>query len=248
MTWFYQLLLLIYVLSVYQSVQANELMNQSKFLPARIGDGPNALTQNLQCPDRVNDEDSILVICQATIKSTGKAEKTYCVTKEHKKHREYRKNIESAFSKSKFLPASVNDENMDVFISFRILFEKNESDCSFIFIPNLGFNEDELGLNYIAPQEILIKNSTWSDRVKLFGIFKDEISKFRTGLLFSISTLVSTSGNASDAKIESNPIRSKLEAKRSLRGIVTSKFIPGFYKGVPYEMRYYDVLYAVPGN
>jgi len=64
--------------------------------------------------------------------------------------------------------------------------------------------------------------------------------------MFSISSLVSSEGLASDARLEKNFFGADSDIEKSLKSIQDSRFIPGFVENKPTSMRYFDVLFVNP--
>lgn len=214
------------------------------FMPARFGDGPESLSQNVSC-DNLGDEDAAVVFCQTWVEVDGRVnrDRTYCFNDSSKEQRKIAEKLAQSVQQSKFLPALVNGEAVPVFMSFRIALAKQEDQCKVITIPNLGYQAENFGRLYVAPQEI-VTNGAWFSRV---GIDRDiarrvQVARYR-GMVFRMSVRVSADGAAADPVLERNKVLSRRRARSATRSLQESKFIPGFVDGMPAEMRYYEFLY-----
>ncbi len=219
-----------------------EVTHESLFHPARVGRAADSLISHLQCPSRTGNENNIVVFCQAGLTETGNASWSLCFTPEHEQF-PYRNEIKRAIAKATFVPASVNGETVEVSFSFRVSFSWDGDVCTFAVIPNWGFNDAGMGINYIAPQEILHGGQGWPRKAPRSGD-KQVVALIRSGIMFSMSVLVSPDGTASASRLEHNAFASRKEIQNALRAIEGSRFIPGFYGGKPAPMRFHEILFV----
>jgi hypothetical protein len=233
------------------------------YLPARFGTGSESLLAKLECPSKSRPSKRTVVFCQAYLRADGAMAKdlsargqSFCFSRGFRgfpgfqgngettlyEDEDYVEATDRALRNATFLPASVNDKAVPVRFSFHVVFDETEG-CVVTAYPNLGFQTAELGLGHVAPQEILTDGG-WSKRSDApFRYIGTDL----VGVIYSMSVQVATDGRASDGKLDSNfagiNARATDAAVKALEG---SKFIPGFYKGFPYPMRYPEMVFCPP--
>jgi hypothetical protein len=126
-------------------------------------------------------------------------------------------------------------------MNIRIIFSYAGGGCKVFAIPNLGFDEDKFGVSFVAPQAIN-DGLDWFSKSRYLGHGQSVGAIGRRGVMFILSVDVSKTGEAGVARIEKNFFATRKETKAALRAIKKSRFIPGFYKGEPHPMRYYESM------
>ncbi len=193
--------------------------------------------EDLECP--ASAQSSSVLFCQASVMRSGRVwpEGTHCfgnLGSDDKRATQLRWRV----LRSKFKPARVDERAVRVRVSFRVLFEANENTCNVKVIHNFGNEQDEFGMNYVAPQEIR-EHGTWFQRIwpppRPFYVKK-------SGVIFAMSALVDEVGNASDVQVELENSSFEALEEKSIRALEGSHFIPGFVNGQAHEMRYFDYL------
>jgi hypothetical protein len=244
----------------FSAVASAESAQVVHFQPAMFGTGTDAIGSHLQCPSERGAETPVVVFCQTRVKASGKPRRSYCFAYDSDLLA-YQSLTNRALDRSTFVPASVDGKSVEVLSSFRVAFSWKGDTCTFAAIPNWGFDDAAFGSKYSAPQEIVTKPGTWRERTNLSyrpatvrrscvrGASQPRLyfmGNLRTGLVFSVSVLVSAEGEPSDARVERDFCADKLEIAKSLLTIQQSKFIPAFVDGKPMSMRYFDVLFLNP--
>jgi hypothetical protein len=194
----------------------------------------------LQCPARTGNENNIMVYCQVGLTEAGKARWSFCFTPEYEQF-PYRNELERATAEARFVPASVDGENVEVSFPFRVSLSWDGDRCTLAAIPNWAF-DPAMGNNYIAPQEVLQGGHGWVRRARSMDDFV-ALEVNRGDIEFSMSLLASLDGTASDSRLEHNALATRRELRNALRALEGSRFIPGFYGGEPVPMRYYEILF-----
>lgn len=225
-----------------------------KFIPAAIGSHSNSLTELIEVPKVTLDEKFRQVIyCNTKIKKDGSSVSPYCNPDKNSKL-EFSVAVTKAARKATFIPALVDGNPVKVIFLFRVVFDCEKGECSVFGIPNIGFNQGKLGLAYYSPQ-MISDNEDWADKLKRRrqSFFADSVieriphsrimSQVGPIIAFSVSAKIDTDGNASDWKIEEIDITDKRHVKNAIKIMKLYKFIPGFTKDGPTEMRWYETAY-----
>ena len=239
--------LLVYLLMLHSGLAFSDTLENRQFVPAHFGKGENSLLANLECPKNYSDEDMVGVFCQATIDTGGKVRNkgSFCFSQNHE-DRNFARDSRVALKKSTFMPASIDGVNTEVHFSFRLFFSFKDDDCNIIAVPNFGYHQDQFGVEYFSPQEV-VGERTWLSRSRRLGQgVGGEIFSNQRGIMFVMSIAVSIDGEASDARIENNRFATTRQLNASLVALGKSHFIPGFYKGEKTSMRYFEILYVGP--
>lgn len=216
-----------------------------RFQSAWFGTGPESLLQRLGCPTRVDDEERVIVYCQARVREDGSITlaNSFCFPAKRTR-RPYSRATGKAMRASRFEPASIDGNAVEVYFTFRVVFARDDEECRLYALPNSGSQADVHGLAYVAPQEIL-SHGNWTTRAKGFGYPPNaRIGILDRGVLFTISVAVDTEGNASDGRVDVNNDAPRPFLRRSVPALEKSTFIPGFVRGAPIAMRYYEILWA----
>jgi hypothetical protein len=194
----------------------------------------------LECP--TDDQSSGVFVCQVVIDEKGKGENdrsTHCFG-DRLEDRSFARELRRRIRKSEFLPASNGNGPVRVYASFQLSFQGNGEACEVDILPNLGIPQGELGLSYLAPQEIYTEEG-WIGRLseseRVWQIA--DIS----GLAFVMSVEVDELGIPSDGRIEMNSFAPAETAAASVRALEDSEFIPAIVDGKPVRARYYEFMY-----
>jgi hypothetical protein len=214
---------------------------ESRFVPARLGSGPESMLGRIECPEPPAPERAVVVICQAWVEASGQTldTKSYCFGDGGRRSL-YSHAASDALDSAIFAPASVDGAPVPVYASFRVVFRGRGSSCSIAAIASLGGEMPGDDLDYIAPQEILSEGSWFSRTRELqFAGTRGGTARAR-GAIFSMSVAVSEQGVASDGRIEGNWGAALAEQRRAVRALERARFIPAFRDGVPIAMRYFE--------
>lgn len=225
-------------------VTAHAQTSTKQLFATHFGSGANSLSTKLKCPGRHHmDRTAITVYCQAIVDVDGKAlNGSHCFDREPG-GAQFAKDVKKSVLDSHFMPATINGEKLKTLFSFRVFTTRSKDQCSVTLIPNLGYQSNKFGVDYVAPQEILTKGS-WTIKTKNFERDpKTRVFVNAEGFLFTMSVAVTNTGEASDARMEWNRLATKKESRSILKALNNSVFIPGIYQGKPQAMRYYEFLY-----
>jgi hypothetical protein len=140
---------------------------------------------------------------------------------------------------SQFEPATIDGKAVEVFVSFRVLFQETSGSCDVKVVQNLGIQADELGIDYFAPQEILTDGG-WMLPIEDAITYREPDW---WGLVFSMSVAVDEQGNASDGRVETNNFATEESVRLAVESLEKQRFIPAFVEGVPRAARYEEYLY-----
>lgn len=215
-----------------------------EFRPALIGVGPRSLLTQLSCPRTPAPDATVGVLCQTEIDVKGVAKSaTIACYADNNVFLRFAKAGETAMRKARFEPARIDGEPVPVFMSFRLVFTNKLGECQFTAIPNFGNEWQQTGVNYVAPQEIVTKGN-WLQRSYSLGRRRlaDEFSS-ECGMEFSVSARVTTDGLPEDVRIDKNFTARDSDLRAATKSLGQSIFIPGFYQGLPTEMRFRDFLH-----
>lgn len=232
------------ILSVLLQVAAvNAEKTTVEFSPARIGTGPTSFHGAATFPKdkKPGDDLSVTAFCQAVILTTGATKHSYCFTMDRKDD-DYARAAESAVDGAILIPATIDGEPVKVFMSFRALFKCEAGSCQILTVPNVGYSAKTYGHNYSSPQE-LMTGVSWFTRFKSKAGWNLGGGITRTGIIFSFSVSVDESGIGSEHKILNKGVANRKELRAALSAIKESTFIPGFVKGKPTKMPYFELLY-----
>lgn len=213
------------------------------FEPARLIalDDP----EDLGCPNR--DPLGTTFFCKVVVDSEGRPENvdgTHCFSRPGERERLGR-DLRRKVLRSEFSPARVDGQGVRVFVPFRATLRPALRHCEVTIIPNFGFQREELGSQYLSPQEIL-EDGGWLERIS-----SEELSwGIPSGLVFVMSVAVDEAGQASDGTVEDQVETEDISAIESVeiavRSLENSRFIPAFVDGEPRAARYVDYLVLHP--
>jgi len=215
------------------------------FVPARLIELEGA--RDLECPD--NDRESSVLFCQVIVDHLGEVANesgTFCVGNSRFDSRRARI-LRNRIVRSKFDPAQIDDEAVSVHLSLRAGYQQDGDECNVVVVPNLGYQQDEFGLDYIEPQEVLTDGG-WLERMRrkergllfLTGIRRERSSR----VMFVMSVAVDENGVASDSRLDVNEFSTRPdEQARAARELQYSQFVPGFVDEKPASARHYFLFY-----
>lgn len=211
------------------------------FAPARLVGLQGA--SDLGCPE-VNRQSSVLY-CQAVVDERGDARNapnTHCFGVLPGDLRRAQK-LRIRILGSKFEPAKIDSEAVEVYASFQVVFIPKDDTCGITVLPNLGTQQDEFGLAYFAPQEIYT-NGGWMSRIP--ESLRGWRTSTSTGMAFSMSVAVDEFGRASDGRVENNNFAPEGTVTRAIRALEMSRFVPLMVNGDPRPGRYFEFIYYPP--
>ena len=221
----------------------SDLVLSQSFEPARLIDLDDRV--DLGCPNP--DPSGTTFFCKVVVSAEGHAEDveaTHCFSIPWQAERLGR-NLRRKLLRSEFAPARIDGDGVRVNVPFRAVLRPALQMCEVTIIPNLGFQQEELGPEYVSPQELLADGG-WL--VKLAS--EDPQWGITAGLVFVMSVAVSESGQASDGMVEVEPESEDSTVRQSVisavRSLETSVFIPAFVEGEPRQARYVDYLVLPP--
>lgn len=218
-----------------------------KFVPAKFADGQHSILNQLQCPKDLRAKEMVGVYCQATVDDRGKVRRvgTYCFGHEADNNIQVRA-AQEALIASRFSPAAVGDEAVEVSLAFRLFYSYQDDPCTVFTLPNLGYQHDKFGYEYTAPQEItggrdLYYRSNRAGNGRIWNPYQGNWSQpgATMGVMFVLSVDVSESGVASADKIVKNNLAWESPIRAIRQALVATSFIPGTYNGEPVAMKYY---------
>jgi hypothetical protein len=218
-----------------------EAPKPQEFIPARFASGEDAFPSNIECPDQPDDRPLITVFCSTVVEVNGRGSDgaKLCYSNEVS-GRPHKEAASRALRVSKFDPASVNLKPVPVLFSFRVFFLYEGESCEVSVRPNLGYQSEELGNDYVAPQEIR-DDRGWLERLGRYSFRGTSANLSRPRVILIMSVHVSTDGKAGDSRLEANNLATPGGIEFALESLSQSRFIPGFYNGKPHPMRYYAV-------
>jgi hypothetical protein len=214
-----------------------------RFVPARFGDGPESLLRTIACPRAPEPDRAVVVFCQVEIDSSGLPRRLTSYCAEGSLRTPYSEAATAAARRARYLPASVDGVPVPVYASFRLVFRGIDSACKIAAIANLGGELAEAGLDYIAPQEILLQGSWYLRASAVLNPGGRGGTSRPLGPLFTMSVAVAEDGSASAGRIERNFGATRTEARSAIQAIERARFIPGFRGGKPTAMRYVELLF-----
>jgi len=205
------------------------------------------LSRELKCKD--SDTEPTVFACGVVVDEAGDVERrgTDCAAGGRQELRRS-KQVERVLRHATFEPATVDGVAEKVALFMRVGFRKQEDRCEVFLYSNLGLQEEELGENYLGPQE-RVSHGSWYDRVprdnRPLVIRKFRFSTFQpqsgnmNGLAFLISVSVDEAGIASDGRVDSNAFADESNLAVAVESLEQSTFIPPFANGVPVADRFY---------
>jgi hypothetical protein len=220
-----------------------------RFVPAYFDPGPASLQKILKCPNLTSDDKVVRVLCKVAISAEGVVETsrsagTYCPTP-FLRTDNYAIAALKAMQAAKFSPARIDGTAVPVYISILALFVHKEGGCQAVAVLNRGVQDDSVGLDFVEPQQVRLGDDWhWLTRVWRHGQLSEPIHWTppwpRGDVILRISAVVSAEGVASDGRVEGLPAVAAIDARRAAQELQKSRFIPGFWRGVPAAMRVYE--------
>jgi len=154
----------------------------------------------------------------------------------------YREHMVRILAASRFQAARVDEVPVPVQFFLVAWFRDEDGDCTASVVLNSGERDPEMGLNYIGPQEI-VSDGGWTRRVNFRKHWDRQRVWSRSGAMARFSVAVSEFGEASDGRVEWRDT-GFFDSAEVVKALAGSRFIPGFHRGRPRAMRYYDNLYV----
>lgn len=208
------------------------------FAPARL----IALEGQPLCPSNVRE--SPILTCQVVVDETGDASDeraTHCFGKLGGDDRRRADTMRGHLVRSRFEPASIDGENVEVYVSLRVAFVETNGRCDVTIYPNLSDEQGEFAVDYFAPQEIFTDGG-WkaaSGPLRYEGTWM----KNHSGMAFVMSVAVDSLGNAGDGRVEVNNFTYDESVQRAVDALERQRFIPAVVNGVPWPARYFEFVY-----
>jgi len=215
-----------------------------RFVPALFGVGPESLRDRLTCPEPKVPGGQVLLSCKVRLDAEGQvgAGDSFCTGPRGTPVR-YRQHMERILGASTFTAARVDEVPVPVQFFLVAYFRDEDGDCAASVVLNGGERDPEMGLNYIGPQEI-VSDGGWNRRVKFREHGVRHRAYSRSGVLARVSVVVSEQGVAGGGRVERHDTLF-FDSAEMVKALAGSRFIPGFHRGHPRAMRYYDNLYLV---
>ena len=214
------------------------------FTPATLGDGERSLLARLRTPiERPSGNYDVPLTCQVIVEPDGSTRSPRCLAIE--RYDDFRFETERALAGTIMSPARIDGEPVRVLMNLTVGYRCAETCPAFLFT-NHGRNGEEFGFRYSAPQPVL-DDDTWyqgfDDKLAWAAGERgpDEIG----GVRFVISAHIDAAGTMSEPRVDNvypgSTGRSYEEsAQRAADSLLDARYIPGFSKGEPVEMRLYD--------
>ncbi len=205
--------------------------------PAMFEPGKTSVASSLSCPDVAAEDESAMVYCELVVTPSGLLHEGSISCRALDKHQEFVKITPQALMPIRFTPASINGEATAVKVSLRVMHKQSQGKCSWLAVLNNGYQGQQYGPSYIAPQEVLEGD----------GFMRAYFHKVRKA--YSARTLgqpgkpyvdavtlkIDDSGNVDGIRFQ--PPTAKREIKRILRtSLKGTRFIPGQKDGAAISM------------
>jgi hypothetical protein len=217
---------------------AAESGSAQTFVPARL----IALEGQPLCPSNVRE--SSVLTCQVVVDEAGDANDeraTHCFGKLGGDDRRRADTLRRNVVRSRFEPASIDGEDVKVYVSLRVAFLEINGRCDVTIYPNLADQQGELAVDYFAPQEFFAdggwKAAAGPLRYEVTGVER------HSGMAFAMSVAVDSLGNASDGRIEVNNFTYDESVQRAVEALERQRFIPAVVNGVARPARYFEFIY-----
>lgn len=232
----------ILALGAFLSLGLSDVAAPQSFVPARLSS--LADKEDLTCPA---DEPRTVIFCQAVVEESGavaSVQGTSCFADKRSDSRRAEV-LRSKVLQSEFAPARIDGVPVKVHLSFRAFFLKDGDACNVVVVPNLGYQYDELGLDFFAPQEIHTDGG-WIESIPIrnrnWGGERGFI--VREGVAFVMSVAVDELGRASDGNVELNAFAPESSVQLAVQALEQSRFIPAFVEGRPHSARYFELMHV----
>jgi len=171
----------------------------------------------------------VIINCSGLIKKNKKMKSFLCY-KNQPGDEIYIQKIYKANKKARYIPATLNNKNVDVFVQFRILFKKTNDETKIQIIRNPGYQENIMayGDNYIGAQRVT-GNENWQKYCPKYNRYR-LLSKAHVNKngIASNANIASLNGITINDKCK-NTIISTLNSSQYLPAKSNKKNVPSTY-------------------
>jgi hypothetical protein len=237
-------------------------------IPATFGEHENQLTNEIKFPDiKLSQDDIVAVHCHSRILRDGKPKEPFCLKGKGKRHKKLRKAAIEGLKTAVFSPASVDGNAVPIFASFTVFFYCGTDDCGTFGVMNVGVNSEIYGLNYLAPQDIVLEYDWFQAYTEETDIFNKPLSLSGAGPArfareieqsdnrhiicsgcpltagFRVSVTVDDNGSPTEAELVQEGWAGPKWAEIARLAILESEFIPGYVNGQPTTMTHHLFMF-----
>ena len=218
--------------------------DEATFAPAAIGEGDQSLLARLRTPiERPSGSYDVTLTCQVIVEPDGSTRSPRCLAIE--RYDVFRFETERALAVTIMRPARIRGESVRVLMNLIIGYRCAETCPAFLFT-NHARNFEEYGFNYSAPQPVL-DNDAWYQGFddKLAWAAGDRGPAEVGGVRFFVSARIDEAGRTSEQRVDgvytgSSGRSYEAIAQRAADSLADARYIPGFYRNEPVEMRIFD--------
>jgi hypothetical protein len=206
----------------------------------------------LACPEGKVPRKPVSVRCKVAVSAAGNVEQdkssgTFCAAPNGGREA-FRGATLHALSAARFAPASIDGRAVPVYASVLSLFMQKRDGCRAVALLNGGIQDPAVGIDYVEPQ--VVRDSpgwSWQRRVAVptrYVLPKLVHLARSPGTLFlRMSVAVAADGTVSDGRVDEVYRMGHVDSLNAVRALEGSRFIPGFHRGMPAAMRYYEILW-----
>lgn len=224
-----------------------------RFVSAYFDPGPRSLQRLLACPEGKAPRRPVSVRCKVAVSADGNVDQgrssgTLCAAPSGGREA-FRSVTMRALSAARFTPASIDGRAVPVCASVLSLFVQKGAACHAVALLNGGIQDPAVGIDYVEPQ--VVRDSpdwSWQRRVAVPTryILPQLVHVARSpGTLFlRMSVAVAADGTVSDGRVDEVYRLGHVDSLNAVRALEGSRFIPGFHRGLPAAMRYYEMLWV----
>jgi len=232
---------LIALLSIVDLAKAHAA--EPRFRPALIGNGPRALINMIDTKKLMEKgQRDALLMFHCSVHSRGDVG-WFQVWRDTPESKFFKKELELALLRSRFIPAIYNGERVDVLVAGTVAFFLTDGKPHLRMYANQ--NEDDIakGNDFIAPQ-LLANSPDW-----VGSRFDLATQKARVNLkngITQLSVAIDANGNQKDLKVISEKPPGFGLAASARHTLAKAKWIPGFRNGHPVDCTFEFPIFFVP--
>jgi len=205
-------------------------------------------------PQDLAPADALAVRCQAFVETDGSLTELLCTSDDGMRDRRLIRQVANELEGASFSPARVDGREVRVLMNFAVLISCAGGECNFVPVPHHGYLIAEFGLDYVAPQPI-VSTELWYTGFEYRGPRRHSAGLAPPGGpnglpsgWFVAAVEVGSDGIAVASCIYAldNVYRDDIRQgnRRRLELILgelaATRYIPGFYEGVPAPMQFFE--------
>lgn len=204
-------------------------------------------------PQDLASADSLAVRCQAFVETDGSLTDLLCTSDDGMRDRGLIARVADRFKGELFSSARVDGREVRVLMNFAVLISCAGGECISMPVPNHAYHFGALGIDYVAPQPIVPRESWYEgfeDRGPRYGpaaLVRPSESGMPSGW-FTMAVDIDSEGVAGAgciyaiAGVDRDNIRRENQARLEsiLRELVNTRYVPGFVEGAPVPMRFFE--------